>query len=139
MSALCQVLQGLDIDAGGRAMHKQIRDLYPICGGITGEGLRDTLRWVQRPLPLEIREVATGTQVLDWTVPREWSIRDAYIADAAGNRVVDFKRHNLHVVNYSGPVRARMSLDELRPHLFTLPDRPDWVPYRTSYYEETWG
>ncbi|MPZ48144.1 MAG: DUF4910 domain-containing protein [Dehalococcoidia bacterium] len=139
MGAVGQLIANLDVEDTGRALHQQIRDLYPLCRSITGEGLRETLRWIQRSIPLEVREVATGTQVLDWTVPREWSIRDAYIADAAGNRVVDFKRHNLHVVNYSAPISARMSLDELRPHLYTLPDRPGWIPYRTSYYDESWG
>ncbi len=81
----------------------------------------------------------SGTEVFDWTVPREWNIRDAYVKNARGERVVDFQHSNLHVVNYSAPVRGRMSLEELRPHLFTLPDRPEWIPYRTSYYKESWG
>jgi aminopeptidase-like protein len=88
---------------------------------------------------LIIHEVPSGAEVFDWTVPREWNIRDAYIKDAAGARVVDFRRSNLHVVNYSVPVCRRMSLEELRPHLFTLPDRPEWIPYRTSYYTDSWG
>jgi aminopeptidase-like protein len=91
------------------------------------------------PLVLGIREVPSGAPVLDWTVPKEWNIEDAWIADASGKRVVDFRASNLHVVNYSVPVRARMSLAELRPHLFSLPGKPDLIPYRTSYYDEAWG
>jgi len=95
-------------------MKALITDLYPICRSITGEGLRETLRRLQRLVPLEIREVASGTQVLDWTVPKEWSIRDAYVADATGKRVIDFKKSSLHVLNYSAPIRKRMPLRDLR-------------------------
>lgn len=127
-------------DAGAR-MYALVEELYPICRSITGDGVRDTLARIERqlPAPLVRTEVASGTAVLDWTVPSEWNIRDAWIADASGARVVDFRASNLHVVNYSVPVRARMSLAELRPHLHALPDHPDWIPYRTSYYAETWG
>jgi aminopeptidase-like protein len=125
--------------APGEAMHDLIAELYPICRSITGDGLRKTLRTLQDHIPLTMHEVPTGTQVLDWTIPKEWSIRDAYIKNADGERVVDFQDSNLHVVNYSVPVQRTMTLDELRPHLHTLPDQPDWIPYRTSYYNETWG
>jgi aminopeptidase-like protein len=120
-------------------MHALMRRLYPLCRSITGDGVRRTLEIVGESIPLRVREVPTGTEVLDWTVPREWNIRDAYIKDASGRRVVDFNESNLHVVGYSVPVSATMSLEELRPHLHTLPDQPDLVPYRTSYYAETWG
>ncbi|HMG20989.1 MAG TPA: DUF4910 domain-containing protein [Kofleriaceae bacterium] len=128
-------------DGDGARMYALVEELYPICRSITGDGVRDTLARIERQLPAPMirTEVPTGTQVLDWTVPREWNIRDAWIADASGARVVDFRACNLHVVNYSVPVRARMSLAELRPHLHALPDHPDWIPYRTSYYAETWG
>jgi aminopeptidase-like protein len=125
-------------DSGAELM-RLIEELYPICRSITGDGVRQTLGILSRYVPLTVHEVPTGTQVLDWTVPNEWNIRDAYIADASGRRVVDFRRHNLHVVNYSVPVSAKLSLTELRPHLYTLPDQPDRIPYRTSYYNETWG
>ena len=122
-----------------RALYEFVEELYPICRSITGDGVRATLRTIAREIPIEIKEVPSGTHVLDWTVPREWNIRDAWIKDPQGRRVVDFRAHNLHVVNYSVPVNARLTLDELLPHLHTLPDNPDWIPYRTTYYDEAWG
>jgi aminopeptidase-like protein len=129
----------LNLAAEGRAMHEFIAEAYPICRSITGDGVRRTLRLVQQRVPLGTVDVPSGTQVYDWTVPREWNIRDAYIADAQGRRIVDFRDSNLHVVSYSVPVRARLTLAELRPHLFTLPLQPTLIPYRTAYYTETWG
>jgi aminopeptidase-like protein len=123
----------------GDRMHELVARLYPLCRSITGDGVRATLDIIGERLPLTRHEVPTGTEVLDWTVPQEWNIRDAYIADATGRRVVDFREHALHVVGYSVPVHARMPLDELRPHLHTLPEQPDLIPYRTSYYAPTWG
>jgi len=123
----------------GRELYRFAAELYPICRSITGEGIRETLRMVQGKIPLRLTEVPTGTAVLDWTVPKEWNIRDAYIKDAEGNKVVDFKKCNLHVLNYSTPVHASLPLSELKAHLATLPDHPDWIPYRTSYYKESWG
>ncbi|NUP01497.1 MAG: DUF4910 domain-containing protein [Nonomuraea sp.] len=123
----------------GAEMHDLVRRLYPLCRSITGDGLRRTLEIIGESVPLEITEVPTGTKVLDWTIPREWTIRDAYIKDPDGRKVVDFRESNLHVVGYSAPVEATLSLEELRGHLHTLPDQPDLVPYRTSYYAETWG
>src|SRR6476620_3542056 len=129
----------LDLQAAGLAIHALIRDLYPICRSITGDGNRQTLARLQKEIPIEVSEVPSGTQVFDWTVPREWNIRDAYVKNSRGERIIDFHRHNLHVVNYSIPVREKMSLAQLRPHLHTLPDQPDLIPYRTSYYREAWG
>ena len=123
----------------GQEMHRFIAELFPICRSITGDGVRETLRIVGSQIPLEIHEVPTGTQVFDWTIPKEWNIKDAYIKNSRGDRVVDFRQSNLHVLSYSVPVRARMSLEELKMHIHTLPDRPDWIPYRTSYYQEQWG
>jgi aminopeptidase-like protein len=129
-----------DQSAGlGAELYALVEELYPICRSITGAGLRATLDAIERFVPLSRAEVPTGRRVFDWEIPKEWNIRDAYIKNAAGERVVDFKKHTLHVVNYSSPVRARMTLAELKPHLFSLPAYPDWIPYRTSYYRETWG
>jgi aminopeptidase-like protein len=124
---------------GGAQMYNFARKLFPICRSITGNGIRETLRLIGERVPLKISNVPTGTQVFDWTVPKEWNIRDAYIKDSSGRRVVDFQEHNLHVLNYSGPISATMSLSELKSHLFTIPEHPDLIPYRTSYYKENWG
>src|SRR5215469_5885087 len=105
----------------GHALHEFAVELYPICRSITGSGLRQTLAKIQERIPLQIFEVATGTSVFDWTVPKEWNIRDAYIKDRGGKRVVDFRQCNLHVLNYSVSVHATMRLNELKQHLFTLP------------------
>ncbi len=128
-----------DAPTPGGAMHELIRELYPVCRSITGDGLRQTLTRLAREIPLVQHEVASGTRVFDWTVPREWNIRDAYVKNAQGDRVIDFRSHNLHLVNYSVPVHRKMRLAELRPHLHSLPEQPDLIPYRTSYYKETWG
>jgi aminopeptidase-like protein len=136
---LRDILRYVDFLQEGREAYSLIEALYPICRSITGDGIRNSLRLLQGAVPLELREVPSGTQVFDWTVPKEWNIRDAYIKNEAGERVVDFQRSNLHVLNYSIPVNRKISLTELRPHLFTLPETPDWIPYRTSYYRETWG
>jgi aminopeptidase-like protein len=130
---------GFDSLAEGQAMYRLISELYPICRSITGDGLRETLRRVRADIPVELIEVPTGTQVFDWTVPKEWNIRDAYVKNAKGERVIDFQKSNLHVVNYSVPVNRRMTLAELHEHLFSIPTHPDWIPYRTSYYKEAWG
>lgn len=126
-------------DDAGAALHRLVAELYPICRSITGDGVRATLRTIQRYVPIDVHEVASGTPVLDWTVPPEWNVRDAWIANARGERVVDFRASNLHLVGYSTPVRARLPLAALRPRLHTLPDRPDWIPFRTSYWSEDWG
>jgi aminopeptidase-like protein len=124
--------------SAGDALHAFARELFPIYRSITGDGVRETLAAVARRIPLEVHEVPSGTPVLDWTVPDEWNIDDAYIA-TDGRRVVDFRESNLHVVSYSEPVRAVMPLSELRTHLHTDPEHPDRIPYRTSYYSRAWG
>jgi len=128
-----------DVAAVGAAMHELIQELYPICRSITGQGLRQTLSRLALEIPLLQHEVPSGTAVFDWTVPREWNIHDAYVKNPQGERVIDFRRHNLHVVNYSVPVQRTMTLAELLPHLHSLPEQPELIPYRTSYYREAWG
>ncbi|HWG96253.1 MAG TPA: DUF2172 domain-containing protein, partial [Nitrospira sp.] len=123
----------------GKEMHDFMVELYPICRSITGEGVRETLRAIRKRIPLEMREVSSGTKVFDWTVPLEWNVTDAYVMNREGKRVIDFKAHNLHLMSYSLPVKKKMMLADLRPHLFTLPEHPEWIPYRTSYYKENWG
>ena len=122
----------------GKQMHALISDLYPICRSITGDGLRRTLNCLRQYIPLEVHEIPSGTAVFDWTVPREWNIRDAYVRNSRGQKIIDFQRSNLHVVNYSIPVRAKMPLDELKQHLFTLPDRPDWILSATHAGRASW-
>ena len=123
----------------GQTLHDFVAELYPLCRSITGEGVRGTLRLIQKRIPLEISEIPSGTQVFDWRVPLEWNVSDAYIKNQSGKRVVDFKANNLHLMSYSTPLHARMRLNDLKPHLFSLPDHPEWIPYRTSYYQENWG
>lgn len=128
-----------DLLKKGEEAYRMIVDLYPLCRSITGEGVRQSLHLLQGIIPLEIREVPSGTSVFDWTVPREWNIRDAYVKNKQGQKVIDFQKCNLHVVNYSVPVHRTMSLAKLKKYLHSMPDYPDWIPYKTTYYKETWG
>lgn len=137
---MCEVRQQIENATDmGAEMYRLIERLYPICRSITGNGVRESLKLIRQYIPIEIHEVASGTQVFDWTVPDEWNVKDAYIKDRCGNRIVDFRQHNLHVLNYSMPVDKKVSLDELKKHVFTLPSTPDWIPYRTSYHNKAWG
>lgn len=136
ISELRKSLESQDI---GQEIYKIITDLYPICRSITGNGVRETLKIIKDYIDLKIHEVPTGTEVFDWEVPKEWNIKDAYIKNLKGEKIVDFNQSNLHVVNYSVPVNKVVGLEELKTHLFTLPDYPERIPYRTSYYKESWG
>lgn len=129
----------LDAREVGQHMYDLIAELYPICRSITGNGFRKTMEILRRYIPLEIHEIPSGTKVFDWTVPKEWNIKDAYVRNSDGQKIIDFQKSNLHVLNYSAPVHKSVSLTELKDHLYTLPDYPDLIPYRTSYYREDWG
>jgi len=123
----------------GGQIYALAAEIYPICRSITGDGVRATLAKLKAYADIDVHEVASGTAAFDWTVPREWNIRDAYIKTSDGRKIVDFAASNLHVMSYSVPINARLSLAELKPHLYSLPEQPDLIPYRTSYYSENWG
>lgn len=125
--------------AAGERMYALSERLYPICRSITGNGVRQSLKILQEYIPLEMHEVPTGTQVFDWTIPKEWNIQDAWVKAPNGEKIIDFKAHNLHILNYSVPIHQKMELEDLKKHLFTLPETPDLIPYRTSYYQGNWG
>ena len=129
----------MNIPEIGDNMYELMVELFPICRSITGNGVRKSLQILKNHIPLDILEVPSGTKVFDWTIPREWNINDAYIKNSKGKKIVDFKKSNLHVLNYSIPVHKKISLKELKPHLHFLPEHPDVIPYRTSYYKENWG
>ena len=138
MSSLYPLADGVAFQMGNR-MSEMMRVLYPICRSITGNGVRQTLQTLQTEIPLILQEVASGTAVFDWTVPKEWNLNDAYVKTSSGEKIIDVKESNLHILNYSVPIKKKVSLAELKQHLFTLPEHPAWIPYRTSYYNENWG
>lgn len=129
----------LETDTVGRDAYDLMGRLYPLCRSLTGDGVRATFDILEEEIPISRTEIPSGTKVFDWIVPDEWNIRDAYIAAPDGTRVVDFRSSPLHVVSYSEPVRTVLPLEALRERLYTLPDQPDLIPYRTSYYDRTWG
>jgi len=129
----------MDYKTVGHDIYRLIESLYPICRSITGDGFRTSMQILQKDIPLELHEISSGTQVFDWVVPKEWNIRDAYIKNSRGEKVVDFQNSNLHILNYSLPVNRKVKLAELKEHLFSIPEHEDWIPYRTSYYKENWG
>jgi len=136
---ISELKNSMDPKNVGREMYQLIVELYPICRSITGNGFRQTMEILRRYIPLQIHEVPSGTKVFDWVVPKEWNIKDAFVKNSKGEKIIDFQKSNLHVLNYSTPVKKAVSLKELKEHLFTLPDHPDWIPYKTSYYRENWG
>lgn len=125
--------------AAGQELYAWAKAWRPIPRSLTGEGIRAQLRALQEHVPLKIHEVPSGTPVFDWTVPREWNVREAWIKAPDGQKVADFAQHPLQLLGYSVPFRGKLSLDELKEYIYTLPERPDDVPYRTSYYRERWG
>lgn len=137
--ALEQAIAGVDTQGLGNQMIDLVSRLFPICRSITGDGVRESFRILAERAPLTIHEVPTGYQAFDWVVPQEWNIRDAYLKNEMGERSIDFRESNLHVLNYSAPISTVMTLDELRPHLHSKPEMPNAIPYLTSYYERRWG
>ena len=128
------------IDITANDIYNLCEQLYPIMRSLTGDGNRETLKILQNIVPsLKIHEVQSGSKVYDWTVPKEWNIREAFIKDSSGKIVIDLKNHNLHILNYSTPVHKKIKLEELQEHLYSLPETPDLIPYVTSYYKERWG
>ena len=123
----------------GVKMYELMTELFPICRSITGNGVRKTLQIISKEIPLEIHEIPTGKNVFDWEIPKEWNINDAYIKAPNGQKIVDFQKSNLHIISYSIPIHKKISLDELKEHIHTLPNKPDLIPYHTSYYNENWG
>jgi aminopeptidase-like protein len=120
-------------------MYKLIEKLYPICRSITGDGVKETLNIIKEIIPINIKEIESKTKVFDWEVPLEWNIKDAYVKNSKGEKVIDFKQHNLHILNYSVPFKGKVSFNELDDHIFTIKEYPNWIPYRTSYYKKMWG
>src|SRR3989344_4308931 len=123
----------------GKKTYDLIESMFPICRSITGNGVRETLRMIKKHIPIKIHEVPSGTKVFDWVVPEEWNIKDAYVLDESGKKVIDFKKNNLHVVGYSTPINKIIDFSELQEHLYSLPDQPEAIPYVTSYYQKRWG
>lgn len=129
----------IDHETIGDDLHAMAVRLFPICRSVTGDGVRETLEILRETVPVEICEVPTGTKVFDWEVPREWNVRDAYVKNSEGQRIIDFRQSNLHLVNGSLPVRQSMAWSELKQHLHTLPSQPDRIPYRTCFFKDEWG
>lgn len=120
-------------------LYQLMTELYPICRSITGDGVRKTHKIISTYVPLKTYEIPSGEKVFDWVIPKEWNINDAYVIDPQGNKIIDFKKSNLHILNYSIPINKKITLEELKTHLHTLPNQPDVIPYLTTYYNEDWG
>jgi len=127
------------LDRIGHEMFQLMKELFPICRSITGNGVRQTLNIIKKFIPIETIEIPSGTIVFDWTIPKEWNILDAYVTDPNGEKIIDFHKSNLHVLNYSIPINKKIPLVELKKHIHTIPKKPDVIPYVTSYYSENWG
>ena len=124
----------------GSEMYSWAQDLFPICRSLTGAGVRDTLSYLKKLLPdLDVHEIKSGDNVLDWQVPQEWNIKDAYVKNEKGEKIIDFFQNNLHVVSYSEPIDTTLQLNDLQRNLHSLPEQPDAIPYITSYYSRNWG
>ncbi len=139
MKSVAELTKDVSLDKVGGEMFELVSELYPICRSITGDGVRRSLDIIRRRIPLETHEVPTGTKVFDWAVPQEWNIKDAYIKNPKGEKIVDLKNSSLHVVGYSRPIHRVVRRNELKEHVFTIPERPEWIPYRTAYFRDDWG
>ena len=128
-----------EIQQAGSFMYELAERLFPICRSITGNGVRETLSILNEFIPVTLTEVPTGAKVLDWEIPNEWNISDAWVKNEKGEKIIDFKKLNLHVLHYSAPIDKKLKFNELKNHLYTIPEYPDWIPYRTSYYKKQWG
>ena len=131
--------QSISWDKLQEEANELFQDLFPVCRSITGDGVRETLSRLQEIVQFDMKEIQSGTVCYDWVIPEEWNIRDAYVKDSMGNKVIDFHENNLHVVNYSVPVDKKLSFQELEDHLHYLPELPGAIPYRTAYYDRNWG
>jgi len=136
---ILEKIELIDSDKKREEIFDLIEKMYPICRSITGNGVRETLSIISKIIPIKIYEVPSKTKVLDWEIPLEWNIKDAWIKNGSGKKIIDFKNCNLHVLNYSIPIHKKVNLQELKKHLFTLPDYPESIPYRTSYHNKEWG
>ena len=124
----------------GDKIYNFARELWPLNRSLTGEGVRETLKKISKHLPgMNIRSIPSGTQVFDWTIPKEWKVRSAYIITPSGKKICDFSKNNLHLIGYSAPFTGSLELSDLKKNLYTLPDQPNAIPYVTSYYKERWG
>jgi aminopeptidase-like protein len=123
----------------GDSIYDFVKQIFPICRSIMGDGNRQTLSLIREQIPIQIHEVPTGYTAYDWEVPKEWKINDAYVLSPGGQKIIDFKKNNLHVVNYSIPVDMEIDLSELQEHLHSTAKLPDAIPYVTSYYDRKWG
>ncbi len=127
------------MSTSGKEMHDLVKVLFPICRSITGNGVRETLKIISKHIPIRINEVSSGTKVFDWVIPKEWNIRDAFVEDENGDKIIEFSKNNLHIMGYSTPIDEWIDLSVLEEHLYSLPDQPNAIPYATSYYDEKWG
>lgn len=123
----------------GQKIYDDIKLLYPMNRSLTGNDIKATLEYIRTKIPITIYEIKSGTKVFDWTVPKEWNLKNAYIENFDGERIIDVKNHYLHLLNYSVPINDYFTFDELKIHLHTMPEHPEWIPYKTSYYNENWG
>mgnify|MGYP001190977098 CR=1 FL=1 len=125
--------------ADEKLLKYQFNKLYKICRSILGQGFRESLNIIGQNVDLNKKKIKSGTKVLDWTVPDEWNIRDAFIISPSEKKIAEFKKNNLHVVGYSTPINKTMDLEELKKHIHTIPEKPTAIPYITSYYNRRWG